>query len=72
VSELPEIAEVHRLEIRPGDRIVVHVDRTELSQVEAADIQLRVQAALHTLTPVLVLPKEWELGVIGPETEEQK
>jgi hypothetical protein len=71
VSELPEITEVERLTLRPGDRLAVHVD-AEIDAETAAYIQLRVQAVLGVEFPVIVLSRGFGLKVLSPETEEKK
>lgn len=63
--ELPEITEVKRLALRPGDRVVVRLDRHP-SDMEAHQLKLRVQAILGEDVPVLILPPEMDLEVLGP------
>lgn len=61
--DLPEITEVKRLTIRPGDRLVVRLDR-QPDMAEADEITGRVRALLGGV-PVLVLGPDADLEVIG-------
>ena len=64
--DLPEGAEVKRLEYRPGDRIVIKVDH-ELDDY-AKDMLLQdVAAAFGEDAPVLILEAGMDIGVVGPE-----
>jgi hypothetical protein len=65
VTDLPEITAVQRLEIRPGDRIVVTAGQLDLHPEEAYEIQEAVRRVLGTDVPVLVLPMDWRLEVVS-------
>jgi len=65
VSELPEITDVQRLTLKPGDRLAVRVDR-RLTPETAARIREVVEAA-YPGVPVLVLEPGMSLEVVeGP------
>jgi hypothetical protein len=63
--DLPEIAEVKRLTVRPGDKLVVRLVRRP-DEHEAHEIRERVQAILGA--PVLVLGPDADLEVIENAT----
>lgn len=67
--ELPEVTEVQRLRLEPGDSLVVHVDdrNRHLTMANAADLQGRVRAVLGLASdfPVLVLPHDMSLEVVS-------
>ena len=69
VDDDPQTAEVKRLSIRPGDRLVVKLDH-EASDDEADRIKASVKQAFAStgyVPPVLLLGPGAEIGVIGPE-----
>lgn len=61
--DLPEITEVKRLEIRPGDRLVVRLDR-EPDDAEFDHLCGRLRALLGDV-PVVILGPDADLEVIG-------
>lgn len=65
----PDITEVQRLRLEPGDRLVVTTNRSDLSQHEATVTEIRVREllALPDDVPVLVLPRGYEVGALKPE-----
>jgi hypothetical protein len=67
--DLPEGAEVKRLEYRPGDRIVIKVDH-ELDDYSKAMLLRDVADAFGEDVPVLVLTPGMDIMVIGPEVPE--
>lgn len=69
--DLPEITEVKRLAVRPGDRIVLRLDRTP-SLAEADEIGELVRLAFEGLDyvpPVLVLGPGEDIEIVGPEAD---
>jgi hypothetical protein len=69
VTTPPDITEVQRLRLEPGDRLVVTTNRSDLSQHEATVTEIRVREllALPDDVPVLVLPRGYEVGALKPE-----
>jgi hypothetical protein len=68
--ELPEVTEIQRWEIRPGDKLILRTDRQVVDQEQAAMLQERVRAILH-LPPdvdVLILGPEWRAEVVSNGT----
>jgi hypothetical protein len=64
---LPEITDVNRLVLRPGDSLIVHLDRRP-SEAEAHEIQDRVRAVLGMPElPVIILGPGEDIEVIGPD-----
>jgi len=55
---LPDVTEIQRWALQPGDRLIVSTDR-EISMAEVEEIKARVIAAL-------VLPAGFPLLVTGP------
>jgi hypothetical protein len=71
VGDDPQSAEVKRLAVRPGDRIVVRLDH-EPSDAEWEGITRALRKAFEGLEytpPVIVLGPGMEIGVIGPEAD---
>lgn len=66
MAELPEITEIKRLNLRPGDRLVVRLDR-DPDMAEADQIKRVGQAAVGEDIPVLVCPPWADLEVLGAE-----
>jgi hypothetical protein len=64
--DLPEVTEAKRLELRPGDRLVVRLDH-EPDVQEADEIAGMVRAILKTDMPVLVCGPGMDVEVIGPD-----
>lgn len=62
--DLPEITEAKRLALRPGDSLVIRLDR-EPSECEADEIAERVRELAGV--PVLVLGPSMDAGVAGAE-----
>lgn len=70
MSDLPEITEVQRLRLEPGDALVVRLER-EPDMDEAARIKARVRATLGRDTvPVLVLGPGASLEVVDGYSEQ--
>ena len=67
MTALPEITEIKRLEIRPGDRLILRTSGYEVGQEEAAEIRHRVRATLGLPAemPILVLGSNWDAEVLG-------
>lgn len=66
--DLPEIAEVKRLVLRPGDRLVLRLDR-DLDDQEAGMLMGRLRATLGEDVPVLVLGPGADIEVLGTEPD---
>ncbi len=64
--ELPEITEVQRLQLRPGDRLIVRTD-TRLDMATADRIKRYVKDVFGEDVPVLVLDKGAGLEVMAAE-----
>lgn len=64
----PEVTEIKRLTIRPGDRIIITCDKP-LDEYEHETIRDRCREilALPDDIPLLVLPGGMDLKVAGPE-----
>lgn len=65
VFGVPEVAEVRRLVLRPGDKLVLKVDHL-LRQEEADRLIRRLRANLGDV-PVLLMEPGYDLEVISPE-----
>jgi hypothetical protein len=66
--DLPEITEVKRLRLRPGDSVIVRLEY-DPTMYEVDEIQAGVLRALGDLDfvpPVLVLGPRMDIEVIGP------
>lgn len=63
VPGLPEITEVKRLAIKPGDRLIVRLDH-EPSQYEAHEMLSRLHALLGADVPVIVLAPGMDIEVL--------
>ena len=46
-SELPEITDVQRLRLEPGDRLIVRIGERKISPQTADLVKQRVRAMLH-------------------------
>jgi hypothetical protein len=57
----PKITEVQRLEIKPGDRLIVHVDRDSIDPHTAAIVKERLRKALNlpAYMPIVIVTREW-------------
>lgn len=62
--DLPEITEVKRLTLRPGDSLAIRLDR-EPTDCEAHEIATQVREL--TGVPVIVLPPGMDVEVISPD-----
>jgi hypothetical protein len=63
----PKITEVQRLEIKPGDRLIVHVGERDRIDVEtAAHIRTRLRAALQLPgdMPIAIVTEGWQFEVV--------
>jgi hypothetical protein len=63
---LPEVGEVRRLHLGPGDHLVITYP-VPLSQSSAIRLKERAHAVFGPDVPVLVLDCGAELAVVGPE-----
>lgn len=69
VGDDPQSAEVKRLGIRPGDRLVIRLDH-DVCDEEAEAIRAAVCQSFEDsgyIPPVLILGIGMEIGVIGPD-----
>lgn len=67
--EIPEITEISRLAIQPGDRIIVRVD-SRLTEAQAFDIKERIVRRLELPDSVrlIVVPRNMEFQIVAEET----
>lgn len=67
MDELPEITEVQRLRLEPGDALVVHLNAHSIDMESAGLIQARVRAVLglDDSFPVLLLAKDTDVEVVS-------
>lgn len=63
-----ELGNVRRLNLRPGDRCVLNVDR-EVSREIAAQLEA-VWEGFAPGVKLLILPPDWTLTVLGKDEEE--
>jgi hypothetical protein len=71
-ASLPEITEVKRLTIRPGDRIVVRLGSDLYDDADIDEIKRRLADmfdGLPYVPPVIVLGPDIDLEVAGPEAD---
>jgi hypothetical protein len=66
--KLPEITEIRRLTVRPGDRLVVSLEY-EPTDAEVDELGRRLPAVLGTDVPIVILPPSMDITVIGPEAD---
>lgn len=66
MAELPEITAVKVLTVKPGDRIVVLVD-LDLDAATGNLIGEQVSRILQVTSPVLVLPRGFDVEVVREE-----
>lgn len=69
-EELLKLADVKRLQLKPGDALAVYCKR-EPTDYEADWIRERLTAHLGGEIKVIVLPPSYDLGVIGSEVEDK-
>jgi hypothetical protein len=63
---LPEITEIQRWQVKPGDRLLAYVNRDEVSQEEARVIVDRLRATLKLPDlPIVIVTREWDFAVMG-------
>ena len=64
--KIPEITEVARLEIRPGDRLIVRAD-TSMTPSQADYVKQRLREYLHLPDdfPIAVLDNRMDLQVVA-------
>lgn len=66
--DLPPITAVERLELWPGDTLVVHVNASEVSHEQAAELRERVRAITgRPDLQVLLLARDTSVEVISGE-----
>jgi hypothetical protein len=67
--KLPEIHEAQRLELRPGDVLVVRNTEIEVTSGQAREIERAVREHLgRPDLKVMVLGRDWEVAVIRDKT----
>lgn len=66
-TDEPVIESVRRLTLGPDDTLVFRSTSRRLSQDEADTIRRRLQDILGEDAKVLVVSRDWELTVIGPD-----
>jgi hypothetical protein len=64
-TTLPEVTEIHRWRIQPGDRIVAYVDATDVTSAQAQIVAQRIRGYLKLAPdfPILVAGHNLELMV---------
>lgn len=70
MSETIELESISRLEIKPGETLVVRVD-LRLSQAEALDVKRRIQPHLPDGVKLLVVGEGVDLQVVARDSEWQ-
>lgn len=62
---LPEVQEVRRWQIQPGDRLIIRTDAFELTPEIAAELQVRVREVLRIPdeVPIAILARNWDVEV---------
>lgn len=60
MAELPEIREIIRWTVEPGDRLIAIVNRDAVDGEQAAEVRARLRA-------VLQLPEDFPIAVTGRE-----
>jgi len=68
VTELPEIEEIRRLELRPEDILVLRVAKN-LRPDQLIDLKEQAQAALGVPNKIVVLSAGMQLDVLAPTEE---
>lgn len=65
--KLPEITEIKRLEIRPGDRLILRLSDLEITKEQSDEIRCRVREALMLPDdmPIVILASEWDAQVLS-------
>jgi hypothetical protein len=62
----PQITAIERLELRPGEVLVIHTNREDLRQDAADQIRRIVESKLPKGSRALVVPKGTELSIVSP------
>jgi hypothetical protein len=64
--ELPEVTEIQRWKIEPGDRLILRTDRrVDQAQAEMIRERVRYWLALPADVPVVILDGEWTAEVVS-------
>lgn len=67
--EIPEITQAERLELKPGDVLVVHNSEIEIDRQHAWEIERAVREHLgRPDLKVMALGRDWNVAVIREET----
>ena len=64
---LPEVTDVQRLRLEPGDALVVRLGEGQYRQHDAATAKERVLSVLGDHVPVLVIPHDASLGIVSAQ-----
>lgn len=68
-AEVPQITDVQRLHLEPGDALVVRVDASRIDMAAAASIKARVREVLRNPDiPVLVIGPGTEISTLSGAT----
>jgi hypothetical protein len=63
---LPEITEIQRWQVKPGDRLLAYVNRDKVSHEEAREITAHIRASLKLPDLIIVIvTREWDFAVMG-------
>ena len=65
MSDLPEVTEVQRLALRPGDRLILRVP-VPLNQADAERLRERLRECFPEAAEAIVLDQGMSLEVAGP------
>ena len=64
---LPEVTDVQRLRLKPGDALVVHLNALELTESDAVMVRARARAGLGLAedVPILILAAGQRLSLVN-------
>lgn len=64
--ELPEITEVQRLTLKPGDVLVVHTNAYQIGEADADHLKARLREAIGTVDlPILLLARDTQIETLN-------
>lgn len=69
MSELPEVHEIQKVSLNPGDLLVLRNDEVEINRDMAAEIEMmiRQKLGLGSDFKFLVLGRDWRVEVVTEE-----
>lgn len=62
---LPEITEVQRLTLKPGDVLVVHTNAYQINKDDADHLKARMREALGVDCPILLLARDMRVETLN-------